>query len=44
MVIGEGRTLIKEGDPPTLVYFILTGEVEVSKKFYDHVISMELKK
>uniref|UniRef100_A0A1B0FQQ6 Cyclic nucleotide-binding domain-containing protein n=1 Tax=Glossina morsitans morsitans TaxID=37546 RepID=A0A1B0FQQ6_GLOMM len=37
MVIGEGRTLIKEGDPPTLVYFILTGEVEVSKKFYDHV-------
>uniref|UniRef100_A0A1A9ZK49 Cyclic nucleotide-binding domain-containing protein n=1 Tax=Glossina pallidipes TaxID=7398 RepID=A0A1A9ZK49_GLOPL len=37
MVIGEGRTLIREGDPPTLVYFILTGEVEVSKKFYDHV-------
>uniref|UniRef100_A0A1A9UX31 Cyclic nucleotide-binding domain-containing protein n=1 Tax=Glossina austeni TaxID=7395 RepID=A0A1A9UX31_GLOAU len=37
MVIGEGRTLIREGDPPTLVYFILTGEVEVSKKFYNHV-------
>uniref|UniRef100_A0A1A9WPT2 Cyclic nucleotide-binding domain-containing protein n=1 Tax=Glossina brevipalpis TaxID=37001 RepID=A0A1A9WPT2_9MUSC len=37
MVIGEGRTLIREGDPPTLVYFILTGEVEVSKKFYDHI-------
>lgn len=38
MVIGPGRTLIREGDPPSIVYFILTGEVEVRKKFYDHVI------
>ncbi|KAI9576329.1 uncharacterized protein LOC119642566 [Glossina fuscipes] len=38
MVIGPGRTLIREGDPPSVVYFILTGEVEVRKKFYDHIV------
>ncbi|XP_037828540.1 uncharacterized protein LOC119616274 isoform X2 [Lucilia sericata] len=37
MVIGPGRTLIKEGDWPMMVYFILTGEVEVSKNVFDHI-------
>uniref|UniRef100_A0A1B0BH15 Cyclic nucleotide-binding domain-containing protein n=1 Tax=Glossina palpalis gambiensis TaxID=67801 RepID=A0A1B0BH15_9MUSC len=38
MVIGPGCTLIREGDPPSVVWFILTGEVEVRKKFYDHIV------
>ncbi|XP_065355185.1 uncharacterized protein LOC135949524 [Calliphora vicina] len=37
MVIGPGRKLINEGDWPMMVYFILTGEVEVSKRAYDHL-------
>ncbi|KNC22172.1 hypothetical protein FF38_01846, partial [Lucilia cuprina] len=37
MVIGPGRILIKEGDWPMMVYFILTGEVEVTKFVFDHI-------
>ena len=37
MVIGPGRTLIKEGDTPMMVYFLLTGEVEASQRAYNHV-------
>lgn len=37
MVIGPGRILIKEGDTPMMVYFLLTGEVEASQKVYNHV-------
>uniref|UniRef100_A0A1A9WPS4 Cyclic nucleotide-binding domain-containing protein n=1 Tax=Glossina brevipalpis TaxID=37001 RepID=A0A1A9WPS4_9MUSC len=37
MVIGEKRMLIREGDPATLVYFVLTGEVEVSKQHYNNL-------
>uniref|UniRef100_A0A1A9WPT1 Cyclic nucleotide-binding domain-containing protein n=1 Tax=Glossina brevipalpis TaxID=37001 RepID=A0A1A9WPT1_9MUSC len=44
MVIGPGRTLIREGDPPSVVYFILTGEVEVRKKFFDHITGKWLNK
>uniref|UniRef100_A0A1B0B3H2 Cyclic nucleotide-binding domain-containing protein n=1 Tax=Glossina palpalis gambiensis TaxID=67801 RepID=A0A1B0B3H2_9MUSC len=31
--------VIREGDLPSVVCFILTGEVEVSKKFYDHIVN-----
>lgn len=37
MVIDPGHRLIKEGDIPQMVYFLLTGEVEVSKRVYDAV-------
>ncbi|TMW48074.1 hypothetical protein DOY81_006847 [Sarcophaga bullata] len=37
MVIGPGRTLIKEGDMPMMVYFLLTGEVEASQRAYNHI-------
>lgn len=43
MVIGPGRKLIKEGDNPMMLYFILTGEVEVSKKAFDHVSYIKFK-
>ncbi|XP_075159474.1 cyclic nucleotide-binding domain-containing protein 2-like [Haematobia irritans] len=35
MVIGAGRTLMKEGGMPLMVYFLLTGEVELSRRVYD---------
>ncbi|XP_069969201.1 uncharacterized protein [Bactrocera oleae] len=33
--VGPGRKIIKEGDPPSTVYFILSGEVELYKRVYD---------
>ncbi|XP_054081948.1 uncharacterized protein LOC105220438 isoform X2 [Zeugodacus cucurbitae] len=33
--VGPGRKIIKEGDPPSTVYFILSGEVEVYRNIYD---------
>ncbi|XP_023158482.1 uncharacterized protein LOC101458382 isoform X1 [Ceratitis capitata] len=33
--IGPGRKIIKEGDPPSTVYFILSGEVEIYRRVYD---------
>lgn len=35
--IGPGRKIIKEGDPPSTVYFILSGEVEIYRRVYDRV-------
>lgn len=35
--VGPGRKIIKEGDPPSTVYFILSGEVELYKRVYDRV-------
>ncbi|XP_058982648.1 LOW QUALITY PROTEIN: uncharacterized protein LOC131804180 [Musca domestica] len=37
MVINPSRVLIKQGDMPQMVYFILTGEVEVSKKTFNPI-------
>uniref|UniRef100_A0A034WRV2 cAMP-dependent protein kinase regulatory subunit n=1 Tax=Bactrocera dorsalis TaxID=27457 RepID=A0A034WRV2_BACDO len=33
--VGPGRKIIKEGDPPSTVYFILSGEVELYKRVFD---------
>ncbi|XP_037952850.1 uncharacterized protein LOC119683280 isoform X2 [Teleopsis dalmanni] len=35
LYVGPGREIIKEGDPPRYVYFILTGEVEVMEKTWN---------
>ncbi|XP_054725388.1 uncharacterized protein LOC129235526 isoform X1 [Anastrepha obliqua] len=35
MFLGPGRKIIKEGDPPSSVYFILSGEVELYRRVYD---------
>lgn len=35
--VGPGRKIIKEGDPPSTVYFILSGEVELYRRVYDRV-------
>ncbi|KAM7360315.1 uncharacterized protein ACRADG_004761 isoform 2-T2 [Cochliomyia hominivorax] len=37
MVLNAGRKLIQEGNLPLMLYFVLTGEVEVSKRIFDHV-------
>lgn len=37
IVINAGRVIIKEGHIPDTVYFILTGEIEVTRKVFDHV-------
>lgn len=35
MSINESRVIIKEGDMPISVYFILNGEVEMKKNVYN---------
>lgn len=40
MVVSSGRTLMKEGDVPTCVYFVVSGEVEMSKLVLNKVIFM----
>lgn len=38
MVVSAGRTLMKEGDLPTCVYFVVSGEVEMSRKLMNKVM------
>ncbi|XP_017869905.1 PREDICTED: uncharacterized protein LOC108618419 isoform X1 [Drosophila arizonae] len=37
MVVSAGRTLMKEGDMPTCVYFVVSGEVEMSRKLMNKI-------
>ncbi|KAL7745794.1 hypothetical protein ACLKA6_009989 [Drosophila palustris] len=37
MQLGAGRVLMKEGDVPTGVYFVVSGEIEMSRKLFNKV-------
>ncbi|XP_064536789.1 uncharacterized protein LOC135427293 [Drosophila montana] len=37
MVVTTGRTLMKEADEPTCVYFVVSGEVEMSRKIWNKI-------
>lgn len=37
MTIGMNRVLMKEGDFPLFVYFVVSGEIEMSRRIYHKV-------
>lgn len=37
IILDRGKVVIREGSTPMTVYFIVSGEIEASKKEYDSV-------
>nr|XP_032296121.1 uncharacterized protein LOC6636701 isoform X2 [Drosophila virilis] len=37
MIVSSGRTLMKEGDVPTCIYFVVSGEVEMSRRIWNKI-------
>lgn len=41
MSIAMNRVLMKEGDEPLFVYFVVSGEIEMSRRIYNNVRALK---